>query len=191
MSRRGVAFATAPRRLRDVLAATSLRRLHEPFIRSLRGPSRWVPRQTRSPFEKRRNFHRQRLVWRVNPECNFLLLRRPPKNPIFGFGRRKTAGFRSALKKKNAEKYSRGVEKVIWPPNTITRRRRKKKKTRFFRLGAEKYCSSGARRKSRFLVLGAEKKKKPAKRKNCGPKKKCGGRNFLEGSKKLFGRRTP
>ena len=33
-----------------------------------------------------------------------------------------------------------GVEKVFWPPNTITRRRRKKKKEpRFFRLGTEKY----------------------------------------------------
>ena len=42
MSQRGVAFATAPRRLRGAVAATSLRRLHEPFIRSLRGPSRWV-----------------------------------------------------------------------------------------------------------------------------------------------------
>ena len=44
-----------------------------------------------------------------------------------------------AEKKLGAENKIGGVEKVIWPPNTITRRRQKKKKARFFRLGAEKY----------------------------------------------------
>ena len=38
-----------------------------------------------------------------------------------------------------AENVLEGVEKVIWPPNTLTRRRRKKKQTIFFRLGSEKY----------------------------------------------------
>ena len=76
---------------------------------------------------------------------------RAPK-PIFGFGRRKTAVFRSAEKKKppighplkpiffggGAEKTFWGVEKVIWPPNTITRRRRKKKNPEVFLLGRRK-----------------------------------------------------
>ena len=134
------------------------------------------------------NFHRQRLVWRVNPECNFLLLQRPPKKLLFGFGRFKNGGFSERLKKnKAAEKYFWGVEKVILPPNTITRRRRKKKKkTRFFRLGAEKYCSLGARRKSRFLVLGAEKTKKPPKKKNGGRKKIGGAEIVLGGVEKVI-----
>ena len=74
-----------------------------------------------------------------------LLPRRPPKKPIFGFGRRKNkkgAGKQKlgAEKKLGGEFFSGGVEKVIWPPNTITRRcRGKKKKTFSFRLGAEKY----------------------------------------------------
>ena len=80
----------------------------------------------------------------------------------------KNGGFSERLKKKKkaAEKYFWGVVKVIWPPNTITtwRRKKKKKKPRFFRLGAEKCCSLGARRKSRFMVLGAEKTKKPPKK---------------------------
>ena len=46
-----------------------------------------------------------------------LLRRRPPKKPIFGFGPRK--------KLLVAENVFGGVEKVISPPNTITRRRRK------------------------------------------------------------------
>ena len=50
---------------------------------------------------------------------------------------------RTGEKKLGAEKNIWGVEKVIWPPNTITKRHREKKqkqkKTRFFRLGAEKY----------------------------------------------------
>ena len=88
---------------------------------------------------------------------------------------------------KAVEKYFWGVEKVIWPPNTIPRRRRKKqkKKPRFFRLGAEKYCSLGARRKSRFLVLGAEKTKKQPKKK-MWLKKNCGGRIFFGGRRKSY-----
>ena len=99
VSQRGVAFATAPRRLRGAVAATSLRRLHEPFIRSLRGPSRWVPRKTRNPFEPRRTIFTARGScggWTQNATFRPLLLRRPPKKPIFGFGRQKTAVFRSA-----------------------------------------------------------------------------------------------
>ena len=136
------------------------------------------------------NFHRQRLVWRVNPECNFLLLRRPP---IFGFGRRKTAGFRSAPPlQKNAEKYF-GSRKIFWGERKSylaaehhNEAAPKKKKKRFFRLGAEIYCSLGARRKSRFLVLGAEKKKKPPKRKFRGRKKKLGADFFLGGVEKVI-----
>ena len=83
-----------------------------------------------------------------------LLLRRPPKKPIFGVGRRETAVFRSAERKKSRRLITRPsqfffrpffvgggifggrnffgrVEKVIWPPNTITRQRRKKKQRGF------------------------------------------------------------
>ena len=60
-----------------------------------------------------------------------------------------------------------------------------KKKPRFFRLGAEKYCSLGARRKSRFLVLGAEKTKKQPKKK-MWLKKNCGSRIFLGGRRKSY-----
>ena len=63
---------------------------------------------------------------------------------------------------------------------------KKKKKPRFFRLGAEKYCSLGARRKSRFLVLGAEKTKKPPKKNNWEAKKNWGGRNFLGRGRKSY-----
>ena len=183
MSQRGVAFATAPRRLRGAVAATSLRRLHEPFIRSLRGPSRWVPRKTRNPFEPRRTIFQRLVRVVVEPRMQLLGLcsfdaRRKSRFLVLGPKKRRFFG---APKKKNAaEKYFWGVEKVIWLPNTITRRRRKKKKPRFFRLGAEKYCSLGARRKSRFLVLGAEKTKKP-------PKKKIGGRKKIGGAKFFFG----
>ena len=41
------------------------------------------------------------LVWRVNPECNFLLLRRPLKKPIFALGVEKRRFF-GAPKKTNA-----------------------------------------------------------------------------------------
>ena len=80
------------RRLRGAVAATSLQRLHEPFIRSLRGPSRWwwVPRETRNPFEPRRTIFTARGScggWTQNATFRPLLLRRPPKKPIFGFGR--------------------------------------------------------------------------------------------------------
>ena len=84
-----------------------------------------------------------------------------------------------------AEKKIGGFEKVIWPPNTITRWRRKKqtKKTRFFRLGAEKY-DFRALKERRPTVFRSAEKKKPSK-KIWGSKKNFGR------SKKLFGRRTP
>ena len=47
-------------------------------------------------------------------------------------------------------------------------------------MGAESYCSLGARRKSRFLILGAEKTKKP-------PEKKIGGRKKNVGAEFLGG----
>ena len=50
----------------------------------------------------------------------------------------KNGGFSERLKKKAAKKYFWGVEKVICPPNTITRRRRKTKKNEVFPLGRRK-----------------------------------------------------
>ena len=107
-----------------------------------------------------------------------LLLRRPPKKPIFGFGRRKTAVFRSAPPKKKrrpkilgAAKKNWRVEKAISPPNTITRRRRKKK-TRFFRLGAEKYDFWAPKEQRPTIFRSAEKK--------------IGGRNFFSGGRKSY-----
>ena len=130
-----------------------------------------------------------------------LLLRRPPKKPIFGFGRRETAVFRSAEKKKKNSDWSTtqpsrfkflggrksclaaehhnekkkppighppkkadlnfwGVEKVIWPPNNITRRRRKKK------------CRRLVTRPSRFKFWGGRKSYLAAEHHNeAAPKK--------------------
>ena len=158
-------WGVASRRHRDVFA-TSSRRHHyggfmnpsfEPFV----DPPDGFHDKPGTPSKAKDNFHRQRLVWRVNPECNFLFLRRPPKKPIFGFGRRKIflGGRKSYLA---AEHHNEAAPK--------------KKKGRGF---SEKYCSLGARRKSRFLVLGAEIKKKP-------PKKKCGGRNVFGGGRKSY-----
>ena len=88
------------RRHRDDFA-TSSRRHHYGGFMNLHSKPSWTLQMGSTinpePLRKAKdNFHRQRLVWRVNPECNFLLLRRPPKKPIYGFGRRKTAVFRSA-----------------------------------------------------------------------------------------------
>ena len=109
------------------------------------------------------NFHRQRLIYMVvEPRIQLLGLcsfdaRRKSRFLVLGAKKRWFFGAREE-KKKAVAKYFWGVEKVIWPPNTIITRRRRiyfLKKPRFFRLGIEKYCSLGARRKSRFLVLGA------------------------------------
>ena len=54
---------------------------------------------------------------------------------------------------KKAENVFGGVEKVIWPPNTITRRRRKNKQTRFFRLGAEKYNFRAPKEQRPILII--------------------------------------
>ena len=69
--------------------------------------------------------------------------------------------------------------------------KKKNNKPRFFRLGAEKYCSLGARRKSRFLVLGAKKKKAVEKKIWGAEKNYWWPKKFLGGSKKLFRHRTP
>ena len=66
--------------------------------------------------------------------CKFSTL--TTRQPMVEFGLKKNVG---AEKKIGGRIFFGVVEKVIWPPNTITRRRRKKKKTRFVRLGAEKY----------------------------------------------------
>ena len=88
-----------------------------------------------------------------------------------------------------------GVEKVIWPPNTITRQRREKKKTRFFRFGAEKYDFRApkpifgfGRRKTGFF-RSAEKTNK--RRLVTRPSRFLfeGAENFYEGVEKV--RRTP
>ena len=196
MSQRGVAFATAPRRLRGAVAATSLRRLHEPFIRSLRGPSRWVPRKTRNPFEPRRTIFTTRGSYgggTQNATFRPLLLRRPPKQPILFFGAEKRRFFGAPRKKKKsrrkvffgAGKYFWGVEKVIWPPNAITRRRRKQKKTEVFPLGRRKILLLRRPPKKTIFGFGRRKKKKNAE------KNILGAENVFGGSKKLFHRRTP
>ena len=66
--------------------------------------------------------------------------------------------------------------------------KKKRKKQRFFRLGAEKYCSLAEKADFWFW---APKKKKPPKKKMGGEKKLWGPKFFWKGSKKLFGRRTP
>ena len=55
-------------------------------------------------------FHRQRLVWRVNPECNFLLLWRS-RFLVLGAEKRRFFG---ALKKKKVPKNIFGGLKIFW-----------------------------------------------------------------------------
>ena len=108
------------------------------------------------------------------------------KSRLLVLGAKKRRFFGAPKKKKAAEKYFWGVEKVIWPPNTITRRRRKKKKKRFFRFGAEKYCSLAEKADFWFW---APKNKKAAEKQKLGGEKNLGRPKFLGGgSKKLFGR---
>ena len=109
-----------------------------------------------------------------------LLLGRPPKKPIFGFGRRKTAVFRSAEKKKKppkklleGRKLLGGVEKVIWPPNTITRRRRKKKKRGFSAWAPKNIAPQAPAEKADFWFWAPNKKI-------------IGGRNFFGGGRKSY-----
>ena len=91
----------------------------------------------------------------------------------------KNGGFSERLKKKKSRrKYFWGVEKVIWPPNTITRRRRKKKKKRFFRFGAEKYCSLAEKADFWFW---APKNKKAAEKQKLGGEKNLGRPKFFWG----------
>ena len=175
MSQRGVAFATAPRRLRGAVAATSLRRLHEPFIRSLRGPSRWVPRKTRNPFEPRRTIFTARgsFVWWLNPKCNLLAFApsTPAEKADFWFWAPKNGGFSDRLKNKKSRRkiFLGGRKSYLAAEHHNKAAPKKKKNPRFFRLGAEKYCSLGARRKTKI----------------------GGAKFFWGGAKKLFGRRTP
>ena len=182
------------RRHRDVFAVPSRRHHYggfmNPSFEAFENPPDGFHEKpgTRSNREGQFSPPEARMV--VEPRMQLLGLcsfdaRRKSRFLVFGAEKRRFFG---APKKKNkaAAKYFWGVEKVIWPPNTITRRRRKKKKKpRFFRLGAEKYCSLGARRKSRFLVLGAKKKK--SRRKKWGPKKNIGGRKSFRGDRKSFG----
>ena len=136
------------------------------------------------------NFHRQRLV-RVVVELRMQLL------GLCSFDARRESRFLVLGAKKRRLKSRRkiflgGRKSYLAAEHHNEAAPKKKIKTRFFRLGAEKYCSLGARRKSRFLVLGAEKKKKLPKKKIGGAEKNWGGSNiFWGGSKKLFGRRTP
>ena len=102
----------------------------------------------------------------------------PAEKNDFWFWAPKNGGFSERLKKKSSRKIFLGGRKsYLAAEHHNEAAPKKEKKTRFFRLGAEKYCSLGTRRKSRFLVLGAEKKK-AAEKKNWGPKKCYGGRNF-------------
>ena len=152
MSQRGVAFATAPRRHHDVLAATSLRRLHEnPSSEAFVDPPDGFHDTPGTPSNREGNFHRQRLVWRVNPKCYFLLLRRPPKKTIFGFGRRKTALFRSAYKKKKRLKIFWGGRKSYLAAEHHNEAAPKKKKIRCFSARAPK------KNKQTIRSVGAEK----------------------------------
>ena len=143
MSQRGVAFATAPRRLRGAVAATSLRRLHEPFIRSLRGPSRWVPRKTRNPFEPRKTIFTARgsFVWWLNPECNFWAFApsTPAEKADFWFWAPKNGGFSERLKnKKSRRKIFWGSRKSYLAAEHHNEAAPKKKKKRGFSAWAPK-----------------------------------------------------
>ena len=104
----------------------------------------------------------------------------PAEKADFWFWAPKKGGFSERLKKKSRLKIFLGARKFICPSNTITRRRRKKKKkARFFRLGAEKYCSLGAAEKADFWFWAP---KIPKSRR----KKLIGGRKILGGGRKSF-----
>ena len=81
---------------------------------------------------------------------------------VFGAEKRRFSGAREE-KEKAAAKYFWGVEKVIWPPNTITRRRlNKNKKAEVFPLGHRKILLLRRPPKKSIFRFGRVKKNKAA-----------------------------
>ena len=101
------------------------------------------------------------------------------KADFFVLGAKTRRFFGAPKKKRSRLKIFLGGRKSYLAAEHHNEAAPKKKKPRFFRLGAEKYCSLGARRKSRFLVLGAEKKKSRRK-------KIVGAEIFLGGVEKVI-----
>ena len=179
MSQRGVAFATAPRRLRGAVAATSLRRLHEPFIRSLRGPSIWVPRKTRNPFEPRRTIF-------TAPEARMVV---EPRMQLLGL-----CSFDARRKKqKSRRKIFLGGRKsyLAAEHHTEAAPKKTKKKAEVFPLGRRKILLLRRPPKKPIFGFGRRKNKKAAEKKNVAEKNLWGPIFFGGTSKKLFRRRTP
>ena len=145
MSQRGVAFTTAPRRLRGAVAATSLRRLHEPFIRAFVDPPDGFHEKPKpgNPFEGQFSSPEARMV--VEPRMQFLGLcpfnaRRKSRFLVLGAKKRRFFGA-PKKKKKRRKIFLGGRKSYLAAEHHNEAAPKKKKKTRFFCLGAEKYCS--------------------------------------------------
>ena len=109
-----------------------------------------------------------------------LLLKRPPKKPVFGFGRRKTAVFRRAEKKKTPKR-NLGGRKLLGGSKKLFGRRtpqrggaEKKKKRRGFSAWAPKNIAPQAPAEKADFWFWASNKKK------------IGGRNFFGGVEKVI-----
>ena len=187
MSQRGVAFATAPRRLRD-----SSRRRHyggfmNPSFEAFVDPPDGFHDKPGTPSKSEGQFSPPEARMAGEPRMQLFAPTAPAEKADFWFWAPKNGGFSERRKKKKAaEKYFGGVGKVIWPPNTITRRRRKKKKAEVFPLGPRNILLLRRPPKKPIFGFGRQKNKKSRRKKNWGPKKNCGGRKYLGGGRKSY-----
>ena len=108
------------------------------------------------------------------------------KSRLLVLGAKKRRFFGAPKKKKNRRKIFLGGRKSYLAAEHHNEAAPKKKKKRFFRFGAEKYCSLGEKADFWFW---APKNKKAAEKQKLGGEKNLGRPKFFGGgSKKLFGR---
>ena len=119
------------------------------------------------PLRKaKNNFHRQRLVWRVNPECNFLLVLDAEKRRFFG-----------APKKQKRLKIFLGGRKsyLAAEHHNEAAPKKNKKNPEVFPLGRQKILLLRRPPKKPIFGFGRRKNKKAAEKTIWGPQKNCGG----------------
>ena len=166
MSQRGVAFATAPRRLRDVLAVTSYGGFMNPSFEAFVDPPDGFHDTPGTPSNREGSFSPPEARMAGEPRMQ-LFGRRPPKKPMFGFGRRKTAVFRSAEKKKKRRKIFLGGRKSYSAAEHHNEAAPKKtKKAEVFPLGRRKILL--LRRPPKKPILGFGRRKKKRRKKKFG-----------------------
>ena len=132
------------------------------------------------------NFHRQRLVWWLNPECNFWAFApsTPAEKADFWFWAPKNGGFSELLKKKKSRKIFWGDRKsYLAAEHHNEAAPKKKKKNRGFSDWAPKNIAPEP--KKTIFGFGRRKKKKPPKKK-WGARKNCGGRIFFGRGRKSY-----